>query len=302
MPLKKFGFSLGYNVGNAFSAKKKTSKTQKPKPAQVPAVSAPVQARKRLKDFRVVELGHGKVPAGLVKVASKKRGRKTSFLGVETEKVNLAKALKLAGAEKLPKNLTFEKTCALKALQKMPSGKTHVVFASYLLNNLSYKRVVRRGGEAVPMDVAVINEAKRVLVPGGRFVAIGDRGSIDKYMGLAAASGLKFHAIAIPDAVAQKSLAQYIRERGTPAGRADYFMKYMRGGPEVLIEFEMMAQQGLVKDFGDMAKPTIYLLRKPKAEEKGIKQVGIYHTVSGTEALNERERAIVREILSGQNE
>ncbi len=298
MPLKKYNFSLGYNVGSAFS--KKQAKAKSPalvlKPKAPPIKTKPRTYGAKAK-FRVVELGHGNTPYGLVQKAAKKRGTKTEFIGVETKKVNLAKTLKLANARKLPPNLRFERTCALKALKKMPSESTHLVFASYLLNNISYNRV-KSGKEWVSMDIAVVNEAKRILVPGGRFVAIGDKGSVDKYEMLASASGLKFHAVEIPDAVASKSCAQYIRERGTPKGRMDYFTKYLRGSPMVLIEYEMLAQRGIVQELGDMAKPVIYLLRKPRTDEQRVKPVGMFHTIEGTTALNEREKEIVREILT----
>jgi len=251
------------------------------------------------KPFNVVELGGGKVPLGLVKLASKRRGinaRRRKFVGNDIH-LDMNTLLEKSGLKKLPRNLSFINKCAVQALEGMESGTAHVIFASYLFNTMRDKK--SGGREYVPIPFDLTREAKRVLVPGGRLVFVNNLGHKHIFRDLAAQAGLGFHAIPLTDTRAQNSAAYFIRERGTPEGRKKRIATYMmREDPESILASIFVARMnGHINKFDEYARPTIYLLRKPRAGEKKIIPVGEHTESLDPHLLHPAEEKLLENML-----
>jgi hypothetical protein len=117
--------------------------------------------------FRVFEAGTGSTPLTLIKKAQRtlQRGKNRFFVGVD-ERLNLDETLHRAGIKKSPKNLSLAQQCAIDALLRTNPESQHVVFGSYLVNNLnrSHESCFIRG---LPCEKAIFVAAEHALRRGG---------------------------------------------------------------------------------------------------------------------------------------
>lgn len=146
------------------------------------------------------------------------------FIGVEREPFDLDNTLRTAGLKELPRNVQLRSQHANSELQKLPEQSQHVIFASYLLNNLK-EEPHPITGKMVPGKHVFFYWAVRALAPNGRIVLVQDKGNTPLYRLLANEFGLSFHATEIPKEKAEKSLSKSIRERATPKKRKQLIKK-----------------------------------------------------------------------------
>ena len=216
------------------------------------------------KPFTVLEAGCGRIPIGLVRKASRalEKGKThRRFIGIDDE-LNLDLLMKKLKLQKLPKNLQLMEKCAIKYLKRTPPGSMDLIFGSYLLNNLAEKWSCVVLGYSC--REALLGFAKKALKPGGRMIFIIDKINVEEYRETAAANGMNFHAVELPDKVLKKSPAEHIRLRATLKKRKKIARWY------AFSEFSESAK----KQFGprvaanpEIARPTAIIMQKPKKEK-----------------------------------
>ena len=222
--------------------------------------------------LKVFEAGCGKIPVGLVRQAIKaeRRGlRQRSFTGADIKGFNLDRALEKLRVSKKPANLKIMQACAIETLRKLEPESQHIIFGSYFLNYIT--------GHGRP-DTMLLNAgkfvsaAKRALVPGGRMVFVLDNMTSLLAEDLATRYEMFFYKRVLSDEEAKKSPAKFIRQRATPEGRAKIIRRWVQTGELTAFQIRCaMEEQSL--SMGELAKPTIYTLRKPRKGEKKIQAV-----------------------------
>jgi len=227
---------------------------------------------KTKRHLNVFEAGCGKVPVGMIQQAVKaeRRGlRQRSFTGADIEGFNLDKVLKKLGVSNKPANLRVMQACAIDTLRKLEPESQHVIFGSYFLNHIALhgksNNMLLNAGEFV-------SAAKRALVPGGRIVLVLDNMTSLLAEDLATRYEMFFYKRVLSDKEAKKSPAKFIRRRATPQKRAELIRRWIQRGELTPVQVaRSMGEQHL--SMGELVKPAIYILRKPRKGENKIRAV-----------------------------
>lgn len=226
--------------------------------------------------FRIVELGCGKDPVGLFKLArrSEKRGLNRSFIGVNDKladnekslhKLSLNSLLVRLGVRKAPKNLSLIENCAVHALEGFTTESQDILFESYLMNNLAKKGKCE--GKHEECSARLYQNAKRVLRQGGKFVLVQDFGSFNHYIMMAKRFGFNLSIATIPDSLLAKSSSLALRKRSTFRKRANYLNFYRKlPGQQGVIDKEaaQLMQEGNISSPEEYARPALFILTKPR--------------------------------------
>jgi hypothetical protein len=230
-------------------------------------------AKRRKPEFNIIEGGCDEFPHAFVErvLASSRKGKKhRRFLAVDKKNVDLDALFSYHGVKK-PFNTESHMGDILKCLDKLPPNSQHVIFGSFLINNLagSHDHAKQMAARA-----AFMKSAKRVLYPGGRLILVSSIADTLYYRHAAEIWGLKLHAIPIPDALARTSPHAEIRNRGDPA----YRERWLDGG-DFVEDNPKEAIDAAVKDAGvsnhaDLYSPTIFILRKPRHFFVGLRGAG----------------------------
>jgi hypothetical protein len=238
--------------------------------------------------FNVFEIGMGREPLTLIRKAQRSILKKKNRVFVGTDKeLNLNESLRIAGIKKLPKNLTLVQQCAIDALMKANPESQHVIFGSYLVNNLSktHSSCFIRG---LACEKAIFVAAEKALKPGGRLILVQDR-DMSHFMDEAAFNlGLRLHAIPLTDAQIAKSESWAIQMRGTKEKR----IEYIRDSGISLRELEADAQHRKLKSVDELARPTIFILGKPREGQQKRIELSDVHSTSV-----DRELDLINDLL-----
>jgi len=182
---------------------------------------------------------------------------------------DVEKAIAKTFKGKPPLSFMAKQNCATKALLEAAPESQKVIFASYLSNNLSENDRSCVSKTHSCFDT-FFKAAKSRLVPGGRLVLVQDKGDIPAYKKDATRFGFEFHAVDIPENVAKRSSAVYIRARSTPKRRIA-FIKANYGSTHQMIT-KYLIKDGVIKSEEECAKPVLMFLKKPRNGRPGDSQ------------------------------
>ena len=185
---------------------------------------------------------------------------------------------------------------AVEALRPESQG---VITGTYIMNFL-WSRPAELDGVRMTADRAFFHLATEKIKPGGRIVIVQDKGNIREYKAIAAENRLEFRAIEISDARALKSASHAIRRRATPKRRLFHMTKqyYPTGHPDSE-HVRSHVRAGIVSSPQDYARPTVFIMRKPKPREKTKQKKSAVLRVDSPELSPEMKR-IARDIINGK--
>ena len=219
--------------------------------------------KKPKKPFSIVELGPGNLPIDLIKAADKSlnTGKKHRvFTGIDEGFINLSRAYEKARVKTNLRNLKlWHFSDALNIMAHAPPNSQHVIFASYLFNNLAHRARVKGKTTSAPPFNLLMFFIERALKSGGRFIMIQNRvavESIQKNM-IALKSELRFSTTReISDEQMRNANAECLKLRATPQARAKLANQILRETGKRHTEEEL--------------RPVIIIFRKPKLPKKII--------------------------------
>jgi len=221
--------------------------------------------RKPRRPFAVFEAGAGEDPKALIKKArrSLRKRKNREFIGVDSG-LNLNYLIKQKFGL-TPRNLRLFEACATKVLMAIKPESQDVVFGSYIGNVLHDKG----SSCAIPKlscEKAFYVAATKALRPGGRLIMVQDKDMGIFMREVAHNLGLELHSIPIPDSKAIASDSWAMQLRSTIEKRRAYMQKYLN--EEKITEKEFLSSPVSITNkiisLEDAARPTIFLLRKPK--------------------------------------
>jgi len=223
------------------------------------------------KPFMIFEAGSGKVPIPLLRKSLKatRKRKEIKFTGVD-EKLNLDLLLRKTRLKTQPKNLRLVQNCAIKELLKIPKESQHVIFGSYLVNNLGETSSCTV--PQLPCNRAFFVAAERALRPGGRIILVQDKNSIPLMKEAGHNLGFDLHMIAISDERAKKSKSWAIRKRSTPEKRVEYLQKHYPKKENISRVIDSSRKYG-INSLEELARPTIFILRRPRKTTRDTPQV-----------------------------
>jgi len=228
-----------------------------------PGKKRPTQERKG--PFYVLEAGCGAFPHALVQKALKSgivsRLNHRKFTGVDKRQIDINQILLEHGMGKV-KNLQIIRDDILKTLDGLPANSQHVIFASFLLNNMGNAKGVESG---IREDTGFIKRFKKALSPGGRIILIANKKMMDNYQFVADNLNMGFHSIEIKDVHAQNSEHLGIRRRGNPEARKAAYEIALKADPGTAGDAMRFMLAGRIKNPGDMFIPTILIFRKKRS-------------------------------------
>lgn len=224
-------------------------------------------AIRKPKRFRILEAGPGELKATAWR-ALKKRSVNREFTLVDLS--NLLHFERISSG--LHKKIKIVQSDAVKGLGRTPKNSQHIIFSSFLMNNMPKEK-----------QASFMEKAKDALMPGGRLIlvmekmsllfpkTIPDSPEID-YAKTAKKLGLGFHTIAIPDKTSSNSHAPGIRGRSTTSKRMRVFKEYKKRGGPVETIFQKLKASGEVKTRQELITPTMVIIQKPR-KPKARKQL-----------------------------
>lgn len=220
------------------------------------------------KPFVVFEAGCGREPKGLFRQARKaRREGKDHRLFIGSDR-NLGKLWgrfqnweNRLRRRKLT-NIRVTDNCSIRELAIFPAESIDVIFESYVLNSLGKESSCLAPG--MHCGEVFFRAAKRALAPGGRLVMVQNKPDIAFIKDLAGHFGFSFAAFEIPDNVARKSPAKWIRKRATLKRRTERINSDIRDGDLTEAQITKEIKSGKIKSRDEYTKPTLMVLRKSR--------------------------------------
>ncbi|MFA6065313.1 MAG: class I SAM-dependent methyltransferase [archaeon] len=217
---------------------------------------------KRKPKFMVFEGGCSPFPYALVEKALKAEKsphlKHREFLGVDKESVDLNATLMRIGGKK-PRSLKVQQADIFRALESLKPNSQHVIFSSYLINNLgagldAYARL--------QLQTEFLKKCKDALVPGGRIIVIDNKQGLANHKIYADHLGLELHTIEMKDSQAMNSPHEAIRDRSNPMLRQWMFENAVNKKGLAQAQIQSFIDMGIVKEPAEMFTPIIYIFKK----------------------------------------